>query len=91
MKKKITYTQIRKELKAHLDMVCDSHDPLVVERRNGENVVIISENDYSALEETAYLLRSPKNATRLIEAIKRNPKTRVKFKNLNVLKNELGI
>ncbi len=91
MKKKITYTQIRKELKTHLDMVCDSHDPLLVERRNGENVVIVSENDYSALEETAYLLRSPKNATKLIEAVKRNPKERVKFKNLNVLKNELGI
>ena len=46
------------------------HDPVVIPRRNGENLVMMSYEDYSATEETAYLLKSPKNAKRLRERIK---------------------
>jgi antitoxin YefM len=91
MKKKVSYSEARKNLKTHLDMICDSHEPLLVERRNGEDVVILSAYDYSALEETAYLLKSPKNAQRLLEAINRAPKEQIKFKNIGKLKHAIGI
>ena len=65
----VTYTDLRGNLKKFLDEVCDSHAPLVVTRQNGRNVIIVSEEDYEGLAETAYLLRSPKNAARLLASM----------------------
>ena len=81
-----TYTDIRKNLKSSFDKVIREHIPLLVTRKNGGNVVILSEDDFEALEETAYLLRSPKNAKRLLEAMKRNNGI-----SLEELKNEIRI
>jgi antitoxin YefM len=64
----ITYTTARANLAATMDRVCDNHEPIVV-TRNAQSVVMMSLEDYNALEETAYLLRSPKNALRLLESI----------------------
>jgi len=52
-----------------MDEVCDDHSPTIITRKNQRSVVMISLEDYEALEETAYLLRSPKNARRLLESI----------------------
>ncbi len=52
-----------------MDQVCDDHTPIIVTRQNNRSVVMLSLEDYQALEETAYLLRSPKNAKRLMESI----------------------
>ena len=52
-----------------MEKVCKDHAPMIVTRKSSESVVIMSLEDYQALEETAYLLRSPKNARRLIESI----------------------
>ena len=52
-----------------MDRVCDDHAPIVITRKNSQSVVMMSLDDFQALEETAYLLRSPKNAKRLIESI----------------------
>jgi antitoxin YefM len=52
-----------------LEKVCDDHAPIVITRDHQRPVVLMSLEDYQALEETAYLLRSPKNARRLIESI----------------------
>jgi len=49
--------------------VCSDHAPVVITRGPGHSVVMLSLEDYEALEETAYLLRSPNNARRLVEAI----------------------
>jgi len=49
--------------------VCKDHAPVIVTRKGNESVVILSLEDYEALEETAYLLRSPKNTRRLVESI----------------------
>ncbi len=65
----VTYTKLRGKLKKFLDEVCDSHAPLVVTRQNGRNVIIVSEDDYEGLTETAYLLRSPRNAARLLASM----------------------
>lgn len=52
-----------------MDRVCDDHAPIAITRKGEGAVVMLSMADYQALEETAYLLRSPKNARRLIDAI----------------------
>jgi len=69
MNKSISYTDIRKNLKASCYFVSKDYVPLLVERRNGGDVVILSKDDYTSLEETAYLLSSPRNAQRLFEAL----------------------
>ncbi len=65
----ISYTSARANLAKTMDRVCNDHEPLIITRGGEQSVVMISLLDYKALEETAYLLRSPKNAKRLLEAI----------------------
>jgi antitoxin YefM len=67
--KAITYTAARQNLAKTMEKVCKDHAPVIVTRKSTDSVVIMSLEDYEALEETAYLLRSPKNARRLIESI----------------------
>ena len=64
-----TYTDLREKLATYLDKVIDDREVLVVRRRGARDVAIISVDDLSGLLETAYLLRSPKNAARLREAL----------------------
>ena len=63
------YSELRKSLKSNLDRVCEDHVPLRVKRQHGSDVVILSEEDYDAIEETIYLLRSPANARRIQESL----------------------
>ena len=67
--KAITYTAARQNLAKTMEKVCRDRSPVVVTRKASNSVVIMSLEDYEALEETAYLLRSPKNTRRLIESI----------------------
>lgn len=65
----ITYTSARGNLAKTMKKVCEDHSPVVITRKAEKPVVMMSLEDYQALEETAYLLRSPKNARRLLESI----------------------
>ena len=65
----VNYTVVRQTLAQKMDQVCDDHEPIIITRQNNRSVVLLSLEDYRALEETAYLLRSPKNAKRLLESI----------------------
>jgi antitoxin YefM len=65
----VSYTELRQNLKKHLDKVCDDRAPLLVHRRTGEAVVVLSLADYESLEETLHLLSSPVNAERLSKSI----------------------
>ena len=67
--KAITYTAARQNLAKTMEKVCKDHAPVIVTRKTTDSVVIMSLEDYEALEETAYLLRSPKNTRRLIDSI----------------------
>ena len=67
--KAITYTNARQNLAKTMENVCNDHAPIIITRKTTDSVVIMSLADYEALEETAYLLRSPKNTKRLIESI----------------------
>lgn len=64
----ISYTAARENLAATMDQVCDDHEPVVITRQKQRSVVIMALDDFKALEETAYLLRSPENARRLLAA-----------------------
>jgi len=65
----ITYTSARSNLAQTMEKVCDDHTPVIITRKASAPVIMMSLEDYEALEETAYLLRSPKNARRLLESI----------------------
>ena len=66
----MTYTSARQKLAKTMEKVCEDHEPVVITRQAAKPVVLISLDDYEALNETNYLLRSPKNAARLAKAIK---------------------
>ena len=65
----ITYSAARANLASTMDRVCEDHEPLIITRNSQQAVVMLSLEDYKALEETAYLLRSPANAKRLLSAM----------------------
>ena len=65
----IPYTHARNHLAETMEKVCEDHAPVIITRKNQGSVVMMSLEDYQMLEETAYLLRSPRNARRLIESI----------------------
>ena len=65
----MTYTTIRADLASAIDRVCNDHETLIITRNGEQSVVMLSLEDYKALEETAYLLRTPANAKRLLSAV----------------------
>ena len=67
--KAISYTHARNNLAEVSDAVCADRTPVLITRQGGPSVVMLSWDDYRSIEETAYLLRSPKNAARLAESI----------------------
>ena len=64
-----TYTKARENLAHLLDQVVDNREIIIIERRNKPNVALIAEDELTSLRETAYLLRSPQNAARLLNAL----------------------
>ncbi len=64
----MTYTAVRANLASTMDRVCDNHEALIITRNGEQAVVMLSLEDYKALEETAYLLRTPANAKRVLSA-----------------------
>ena len=65
----LTYSYTRQHFADVMRQVNDNRAPVIVTSLRGRPVVIMSLDDYHAMEETAYLLRNPKGAKRLIEAI----------------------
>ena len=65
----ISYTAARENLAATMDKVCEDHAPIIITRNREQAVVMMSLEDFEALEETAYLLKNPKNAKRIMSAI----------------------
>jgi len=62
----ITYTTARQNLAKTIDKVCADHSPVIITHKSSPSVVLMTLEHYEALEETAYLLRSPRNMRRLI-------------------------
>ncbi len=66
----VNVTRFREKLKDVLESVVNDHEPVIVTRPDGANVVVVSWEDWAGIEETAYLLRSPANARRLAESMR---------------------
>ena len=67
--KALSYTALRNTLAKTMEKVCNDHEPIIITRKSEGAVVMLSLEDYESLEETTYLLRSPKNLKRLVESI----------------------
>ena len=65
----ISYTAARENLAQTMDKVCSDHAPVIITRNRDQAVVMLALAEYQALEETAYLLKSPANAKRLMQSI----------------------
>jgi antitoxin YefM len=65
----ITYSEARHDLKNVMDEACSNHEPILITRRKGESVVLLSLDDYESLMESEYLLSSPANAARLMQSL----------------------
>ena len=65
----VTYSSARANLASTMNRVCSDHEALIITRHGEPSVVMLSLEDYNALKETAYLLRNPTNAKRILSAI----------------------
>lgn len=65
----ITYSEARRDLKSVMDEVCGNHEPIIITRRKGESVVLLSLEDFESLVESEYLLSNPANAARLLKSL----------------------
>jgi antitoxin YefM len=86
-----TYTQARARLASLLNEVANNRDVVVIRRRGGEDVALISAAELSSLMETEYLLRSPRNAKRLLTALARARGKKLKPMSLAELRREVGL
>lgn len=69
MNSHVGFTEFRQNLASHLDEVVDGRAPLLVTRRGGKSVVVISEEEWRGMEETLHLMSSPRNAELLMQGI----------------------
>ncbi len=86
-----TYTAARAQFKKLCDEVSSTREPIIIQRRNGEDVALVSADELESLMETAHLLKSPKNATRLISALVRAQSKEGKPSSVEKLRGELGV
>lgn len=85
------YTTARANLAKLCSRVTENLETVIINRRGSEDVALISASELSSLVETAHLLRSPKNARRLLRALNRALSRRTKPKSLAMLRREMGI
>ena len=86
-----TYSQAREQLKTLMDRAVNDREVIVVRRRSGGDVAMIAADELESLVETAHLLRSGKNAERLLSALSRARSDSVKPTNLAELQKQVGL
>lgn len=84
-------TDAKNDLFKLLDQVVEKHQVYIINRREGENVALIAESDLLSLVETVYLLRSPANARRLMDAIEESKTGKIEPQTIAELQQELEI
>jgi antitoxin YefM len=78
----VTYTDLRQNLKTYMDKVIEDSDPIIITRKNNENVILISADEYHSLTETNYLLSTEANAAHLKKSIAQHKSGRIKTRKL---------
>ena len=91
MGQQITYSYAREHFAEVLDEVENSQEPAVIRRRGHQDVALIPADELASLRETAYLLRSPANAARLLAALTRANQGTTAPTNIQVVRHELGL
>jgi len=86
-----TYTQLRGKLAAVLDRVVEEQEVVIVRRKRGGDVALVPADELASIMETAHLLRSPKNASRLLRALRRAEKGSGKAEPLAKLRREMKL
>jgi antitoxin YefM len=87
----MTYTQTRANLARLLDKVIQDRETVIIERRRGGRAALIAADELSALIETAHLLRSPKNAQRLLAALQGALRMRSRLMTADEVRRETGL
>ena len=90
MSVEISYSEARANLASLMDQVTDDCEVVVIKRRGRSSVAMIDADELASMMETEYLFRSPKNAERLMSAIKQVDKGRGKVTTVEELRKEFG-
>ena len=85
------YTSLRERLASVLDQVASDQEVVIVRRRGAKDVALIPAEELASLMETAHLLRSPKNAERLLAALRRATVRKGKPESVDKLRREVGL
>jgi antitoxin YefM len=86
-----TYSNARANLASLLDQAADNREIVIISRRGSEDVALVAVSELSSLLETAHLLRSPRNAQRLLAALKRATTRKIKPQTIEKLRQEMGL
>ena len=86
-----TYSNARANLATLLDKVTDNREIVIINRRGSEDVALVAASELSSLLETAHLLRSPKNAERLLTALNRAKSKKLRSQTVEKLRQEMGL
>jgi antitoxin YefM len=89
MPSETTYSSLRENLATVLDQVVDQQDTVIVRRRGSRDVALIPASELAGLMETAHLLRSPRNARRLMTALRRAKAGKIKPRPMASLRKEM--
>ncbi len=86
-----TYTSLRENLASMMDRVINDREVVIVRRKGDKRIAMIPADELSGLLETAHLLRSPKNAERLLKALQQATQRKGKPQSLDKLRQEMGL
>ena len=86
-----TYSSAREQLATLLDRVTKDREVVIIQRRGAEDVAMIAADELASLTETAYLLRSPQNAERLLSALAQALKNEGNPQTIDDLRREVGL
>lgn len=86
-----TYTSAREQFATLLDRVTQDREIVIIQRRGAEDVAMIAADELASLTETAYLMRSPENAERILSALARALKNQGKSKSMDDLRREVRL
>jgi len=91
MASETTYTSLRENLASVLDHVVDDQEVVIVRRKGERDVALVPATELAGLMETAYLLRSPKNAKRLMSALRSAKRGELRAMSIEQLRREVGL
>ena len=86
-----TYTQARERFASLCDEAADNQEVIIIHRRNAEDVALVSAAELRSLQETAHLMRSPRNAQRLLSALHRAAQGEGQTSSVEQLRKELDL